>query len=320
MFRHFRSLLLSVLLALPGATAMAGQAWRVEAPDDVPAYLHQPMRITVFLPPDYGASRRYPVLYVNDGQNRETVGLAPTLQRLYAEKRVAAFIAVAIDMPPDRIGAYGLSDRLAGRSIIGDSRIGPIGKDAHAYSQWLAHELVPYVDAHYATDPTPRGRAILGWSLGGLNAFNLGWQYPDVFATVGAFSPSFWLSSDRTTPQAAQRTRLAQRMVAASEPRDGLRLWIDVGDREEENDRDGDGVIDVVDDACDLVLGTELAPGIRQTGLAGMGYHTNLGRESIPGAGDDVAFHIQSAGKHDQRTWAEMLPGFLEWAFPAAAE
>ena len=223
-------------------------------------------------------------------------------------------------MPPDRIGAYGLSDRLAGRSIIGDSRIGPIGKDAHAYSQWLAHELVPYVDAHYATDPTPRGRAILGWSLGGLNAFNLGWQYPDVFATVGAFSPSFWLSSDRTTPQAAQRTRLAQRMVAASEPRDGLRLWIDVGDSEEENDRDGDGVIDVVDDARDLILGTELAPGVRQPGLVGMGYRTNLGRESIPGAGDDVAFHVQSAGKHDQRTWAEMLPGFLEWAFPARAE
>ena len=79
MFRHFRSLLLSVLLALPGATAMAGQAWRVEAPDGVPAYPHQPMRITVFLPPDYDASRRYPVLYVNDGQDRGTVGLAPTL-------------------------------------------------------------------------------------------------------------------------------------------------------------------------------------------------------------------------------------------------
>ena len=54
---------------------------------------------------------------------------------------------------------------------------------------------------------------MLGWSLGGLNAFSVGWQYPDVFGRAGAFSPSFWLSAERGDTDAVQRTRLAQRMV-----------------------------------------------------------------------------------------------------------
>ena len=76
----------------------------------------------------------------------------------------------------------------------------------------------------------------MGWSLGALNAFNLGWNHPELFATVGAFSPSFWLSSERGDAAAVQRTRLAQGMVEAGHPgsrlRRGTRWWIAAGDRE----------------------------------------------------------------------------------------
>ena len=77
------------------------------------------MQATVYLPPGYAAgTRRYPVLYVNDGQDREAVHLQETLQRLIADGAIRAPIVVAIDMPRDRMGAYGLSDREHGTSVI----------------------------------------------------------------------------------------------------------------------------------------------------------------------------------------------------------
>lgn len=312
---------IAFLLALPliaGCATAAAVAPAPLVPNDVPGFLGQPMRIVVHLPPGYDPKRRYPVLYVNDGQDSEAVGLRRSLQELRTTKRIAPLIVVAIDMPKDRMGAYGLSDPAAARSLVGDSRFGPVGRDAHAYSEWLIGQLVSYVDAHYATDARPRGRAVLGWSLGGLNAFNLGWQYPDVFGTVGAFSPSFWLSAERGTPQAAQDTRLAQRMVAAGAKREGSRFWFEVGDAEETGDRDGDGVIDAVDDARDLVLGYIPASGKHQAGLVGFGYATNLGVREVPAVGDEVAFRVLPGGEHNQRSWARMLPEFLCWAFPPA--
>lgn len=309
---------IAFLLALSLAAGCATTVVVALAPDDVPGFLGQPMRIVVHLPPGYDPKRRYPVLYVNDGQDSEAVGLQRSLQELRAAKRIAPLIVVAIDMPQDRMGAYGLSDPIAAHSLVGDSRFGPVGKDAHAYSEWVVGQLVSYVDAHYATDARPQGRAILGWSLGGLNAFNLGWQYPDVFATVGAFSPSLWLSAERGTPQAAQDTRLAQRMVAAGPMRKGARFWFEVGDTEETSDRDGDGIVDVVDDARDLVLGCDTTTGEYQEGLAEFGYATNLNAREIPEAGDEVAFRVLPGGEHNQRSWARMLPEFLCWAFPVA--
>src|SRR5207342_3793026 len=107
------------------------------------------------------------------------------------------------------------------------------GTQAHAYSEWLAKTLVPTIDARYRTRTTPDARAVLGWSLGALNAFNLGWQYPELVARVGAFSPSFWLSAERGDAQAVQRTRLAQQMVAGSTPHWGLQQYFAVGTNEE---------------------------------------------------------------------------------------
>ena len=172
---------------------------------------------------------RYPVLYVNDGQDMEAVGMLDTLARLYADGSIRPVIVVAIDMPRDRMGGYGLSDRAGGRSIVAETKYGPVGTHAHAYSEWVATELVPLVDARYRSRPSPDARAILGWSLGALNAFNLAWQYPEVFGTVGGFSPSFWLSRDRTDAAAIQRTRLVQGIVDASRPRPGLKVFFAVG-------------------------------------------------------------------------------------------
>ena len=133
---------------------------------DAPGIASAPLRVRVYLPPDYDAKTAigYPVLYVNDGQDAEAVGLQATLAALYAEAAIRPVIVVAIDMPPDRMGAYGLSDRAKSQSIVAETKYGPVGTLADTYSEWLAKTLVPMIDARYRTRPTPDARAVLGWS------------------------------------------------------------------------------------------------------------------------------------------------------------
>lgn len=285
---------------------------------DATAFAPEGMRATVFLPPGYAhGAQRYPVLYLNDGQDRDAVGLQATLQRLIGEGAIRAPIVVAINMPRDRMGAYGLSDRARGTGVVAKTKYGAIGTHAHAYSEWLVHTLVPAIDARFRTRTTPDARAILGWSLGGLNAFSLGWQYPETFGRAGAFSPSFWPAADTTDDASMQRTRMAQRMVDASTPRNGARWFFAVGTDEEGSDRDGDGVNDAIDDTRDLIDGWKPDDG-GMKGLRQLGYSIGKDDSGQPTRAD-VALYLLPGGRHEQAAWARMLPVFLRWAYAVHA-
>lgn len=323
-----RMLLLGLLLL----GSVQGQAFAQVAEDpaiihlslDAKAFAPEQIKVTVYLPPGYAdneaANIRYPVLYANDGQDMAAVGLRDTLARLYAERAIEPVIVVAVDMLADRASGYGLSDRSRRRSVVGGSRIGPIGSRAYEYSDWVATQLVPYVDAHYRTRASAGDRTVLGWSLGALNAFNLGWEYPEVFGRVGAFSPSFWLAADRSSPQAVESSRLAQAMVDRATTRKPLRFWITVGGREETNDRNANGVIDAVEDARDLVEGVRLPNGTYERGLRDLGYRVDGDHGDHPSPDADVAFYVLADGEHNQATWKRMLPPFLVWAYGTPAK
>ncbi|WP_100243705.1 alpha/beta hydrolase [Dyella ginsengisoli] len=273
--------------------------------------------VRVFLPPGYShGGVRYPVLYANDGQDMDAVAMRRTLARLEGAHAIAPVIVVAVDALPDRLAQYGLFDRGRHRPIVGVSPVGPIGTNAAAYAQWFIGTLLPYVDAHYRTDATPRGRAVLGWSLGGLSAFGLGWNAPDRFGTIGAFSPSFWVAADRTSAGAAQRSRLALHMVNRGPARPELRLWLSVGTGEETADRDHDGVIDAVDDVQDLVNGWRAPDGQALRGLRQLGAPVVEGGPADPPRAGQVALEVVPGAHHDQQAWAAVLPDFLRWAFP----
>lgn len=252
-----------------------------------------PLRVRVYLPPDYAATQaRYDVLYVNDGQDMEAVGLEATLERLDARHAIARIIVVAIDMPPDRMAGYGLFDRGRGEAIVAPTRYGDVGAHAHVYATWLTQVLVPAIDARYRTRAASDGRTILGWSLGALSAFGIGWQYPELFGRVGAFSPSFWLAADRSNATSVQVTRIVHRLVDATAPRQRQEMFFGVGTDEERDDRDGDGVVDVLDDTRDLV-----------ERMAARGTE-----------GEGAVLFLLPGGRHDPSSWARMLPAFLHWA------
>lgn len=308
-------MLAGACLLLACAFAQA-QDVRIETLEQAaPGLSAKPIRVRVYLPPGYESTRvRYSVLYVNDGQDMESVGMQATLQRLYRERAIRPLIVAAIDMPPDRMAGYGLFDRAAGAAIVAPTKYGAVGANAQRYAQWLTGELVPAIDARYRTIARPAGRAILGWSLGAVSAFGIGWQYPELFGRVGAFSPSFWLSAESKDADAVQATRIVHRLVDASAPMPRPKLFFGVGTKEETDDRDGDGRIDVLDDTRDLIEGWKMPDGASRKGLRQLGIAANLAHARKPDR-RAAALYVLDGGRHDQPSWARMLPVFLRWAY-----
>jgi hypothetical protein len=111
-----------------------------------------------------------------------------------------------------------------------------------------------------------------------------------------------------------QRTRLAQRMVDGTPRRKSLRAFFAVGTDEEDDDRDGDGVNDAVDDTRDLIEGWQDRDGIALEGLRQRGYAINPDYPGNP-ARTSVVLYTLEGGRHEQAAWARMLPVFLRWAY-----
>lgn len=165
--------------------------------------------VDVYLPPSYNAGRdRYPVVYMQDGQNLSdsrtafagTWELDATLERL-ADRGLEA-IVVGIH----HAGAA----RLVEYSPFPDRRHG--GGDGDAYAAFIADTVKPRVDRLFRSRPSRESTAILGSSMGGLISLYAFFRYPSVFGGAGAMSPSLWFGQgavlDFIQDARAQRGRL----------------------------------------------------------------------------------------------------------------
>ena len=157
----------------------------------------RPRRIWLYLPPGYATSRRrYPVLYLHDGQNIFDDATAyagewavdKTLNQLSASGQdPTGCVVVAIDNGGER--------RLDEYSPWVNERLKK-GGEGSQYVEFLVRTLKPYIDQHYRTLPGPAHTGILGSSMGGLISLYAGVKYPAVFGRVGVFSPAFWFAKD----------------------------------------------------------------------------------------------------------------------------
>lgn len=179
--------------------------------------------VTVYLPPGYDddRSRRYPVLFLHDGQNLfdpaevykkgEHWRVGETATALIEAARIPPMIIVGIaNTGPRRLHEY---------TATHDRRRG--GGEAELYGRLLVEELKPFIDATYRTRPGPEDTGLGGSSLGGLVTLYLGLKYPDVFTRLAVMSPSVWW--DR---------RAILRNVREARPKPRLRIWLDIGTRE----------------------------------------------------------------------------------------
>ena len=180
--------------------------------------LHNQRAVNIFLPPDYDShpERSYKVLYVNDGQDMPAVNMAETLATLITQHEIDPLIVVAIHATRDRLQEYGTA---------GISNARGLGKKARKYSFFMLDEVLPYINRRYRTLTGPINTAVMGWSLGGLMAFDLAWNHPDVFGAVGVFSGSFWWRTDDADTHKRQESRIMQRRVRDTDSPGQLRLW-----------------------------------------------------------------------------------------------
>lgn len=132
--------------------------------------------IPVYLPPSYGTARgrRYPTLYYLPGFTGTARGalnvnawkenLAERFDRLIAEgKSREAILVIA-----DGFTAYG------GSQYLNSTATG-------RYEDFVADEIVGFIDDKHATVRAPEGRAIFGKSSGGFGALTLAMRRPGVF-------------------------------------------------------------------------------------------------------------------------------------------
>lgn len=156
--------------------------------------LNRNRRVWLYLPPDYQDSeKRYPVLYMQDGQNVFDAATSfsgewevdESLNRLFDEGDEGV-IVVGID--------NGGARRIDEYSPWNNPSYG--GGEGDAYVDFIVETLKPYVDANYRTKPEREFTGIMGSSLGGLISFYAGIEHQDVFSKVGAFSSSFWFADE----------------------------------------------------------------------------------------------------------------------------
>lgn len=163
--------------------------------------LNRSRRILIYLPYSYFSSeKRYPVLYMHDGQNLFDVKTSfsgewevdETLNRLI-ENGFPEVIVVGID--------NGGGERLNEYTPYPNPQYG--GGQGDAYVRFIAETLKPYIDENYRTMPGARQTGIMGSSLGGLISMYGQITQADVFGKGGVLSPSFWWS-DQIYFQASQ--------------------------------------------------------------------------------------------------------------------
>lgn len=150
-----------------------------------------PRTVRIYTPDayDHEPERRFPVLYMQDGQNvfahhesavYDTWCANHVMEHLTYEGALEPWIIVGIDSGMGRFEDYSAWDDPAkGRKGRGET-----------YTRFLVDELKPWIDTTYRTRIEPQSTAVAGSSLGGLISLYMGMSRPDVFGRIGAFSPT----------------------------------------------------------------------------------------------------------------------------------
>ncbi len=185
----------SLLLLLSGTHLCRGEDRFVQQ-EVASRFLSAPRTVRIYLPLSYHQepSRRYPVLYLHDGQNVfSTAGtnicfgwgswdLDKTVDALCRTGKMHEIILVAVDNSTARYDEY------CGRHRAAETN----GNTAFEnYAAFLVRELKPKIDSTYRARPGPANTGVMGSSLGGICSMVLAWDHPEVFGRAASLSGAF---------------------------------------------------------------------------------------------------------------------------------
>jgi len=238
--------------------------------------------VLVYLPPGYRrfSTRRYPVLYLHDGQNVFDAatsfggvewGVDEAAQRLIRQKLMEPLIIVAIaNTGEDRIHEYAPTP----------ARLDPPKRKRskgllRSYGRFLTEELKPFIDRKYRTKREAEFTGLGGSSLGGLATLALGLWFPNFFNRLAVLSPSIWWDDCAIYDIVDEVDEMA---------RPPLKIWLDTGTHEP---------------------GWERAASLRDR-LVEKGWRLH----------DDLHYLEVEGADHSEGAWAARVDSVLRFLFP----
>jgi enterochelin esterase-like enzyme len=150
--------------------------------------------VFVYLPPSYAKqpNRRYPVVYflhgygVNAERYWNMMTVSDTADKLMGSGAAHEMILVH----PDAFTIYNGS-MYSNSPTTGD------------WEDFIAHDLVSYIDSHYRTITTREGRGLAGHSMGGYGTVRIGMKHPEVFSALYAMSSCCLMNNPQLRPASA---------------------------------------------------------------------------------------------------------------------
>jgi predicted alpha/beta superfamily hydrolase len=237
--------------------------------------------LLVHLPPSWpAAGRRWPVLYMQDGQNLFDASTSFAGEWGVDETMLA-------------LSAEGIEAIVVGVPNAGEARLdeyAPFRDPAHggggadAYLEFLVGGVRPLVDEAFPTLSGPEATGIAGSSMGGLLSLYALFRRPDVFGLCAAMSPALWFAGG------------AIHGFVASSPRVPGRVYLDTGTGEGRTERDRRRLR--------REGGDRLGPVARMHALL---------LEKGWADGVDLLYVEEPGGEHHEEAWRRRLPGALRF-------
>lgn len=165
--------------------------------------------VDVWLPPGYDENpeRRYPVVYMHDGQNLFDPATSMGNVDWAVDEAMTGLIARGEARPAIVVGVWNTNKRreeympqravtrVMPMNVPGASDLKPGDIISDRYVAFLVEELKPFIDASYRTLPGRADTIVMGSSMGGLISQYAMSKYPDVFGGAGCVS-THWPAGD----------------------------------------------------------------------------------------------------------------------------
>lgn len=238
--------------------------------------------IIVYLPPQYNSEpeRRYPVLYLHDGQNLFDAATAFAGNEWGLDELAERLIGTGEIQPLIIVGIYNAGEKRMSEYTHVRDRRGRGGR-ARSYAKMIVEELKPFIDTEYRTLPDFCNTGLGGSSLGGLVTLYLGLHYRSIFGKLIIMSPSVWWANRAIL-------RETRRLWAKTDQK----IWLDIGTCE------GPEAEACVKNAKDL-----------RDALIEKGWRLE----------DDLRFVEDEGAGHDEKAWGFRMRDALGFLFPADA-
>lgn len=248
-------------------------------------FLDRPVIVDFYLPKAIEDPSALSLLLINDGQELQDIKFHLLLDEMLTSHQVQPVLCVGIHAGEERIEEYGTAKI---KDFLGR------GRRAEAYQKFVMLELLSFVHTTYCVEQfTSKGFA--GFSMGGLSAMDIVWHHPEEFSVAGVFSGSLWWRTKALEDDYNDETdRIMHQQVRNGNFHPQLKFFFTTGSLDETADRNGNGIIDSIDDTLALIFE-----------LQQLGYD----------AEKNIRYINYEDGRHDMATWARALPLFLLWAF-----